>query len=107
MAQDGTKFLHNVFFTLNDPSPEKQRKLVEDCYTYLSKVPGALSFAAGTRNPASTREVNDTVYHVALTILFDSSASQDAYQEWGPHKEFIAANNANWKQVRVFDSDVR
>jgi Stress responsive A/B Barrel Domain len=101
------KFLHNVFFTLHDPSPAKQQKLVDDCYRYLAETPGVLSFAAGARNTASTRDVNDTEYHVALSILFDSPASHDTYQAWDRHKEFIAVNNENWRQVRVFDANVR
>lgn len=106
MADNQTKFLHNVFFTLKDPSAARQQKLVDDCHRYLSKAPGAVSFAAGTRNPSSTRDVNIADFHVALTILFESAAAQSAYQDWGPHKEFIQANSDNWAQVRVFDSDV-
>jgi len=107
MAIDANKLLHNVFFTLNDPSTGMQQKLVDDCYTFLAGVPGSLSFSAGIRAGNHLRNVNDTEFHVALTILFDSVASHDAYQDWGRHNEFIAANSGNWKQVRVFDSIVR
>jgi len=107
MTNEAKALLHNVFFTLKDSSPVMKQKLVDDCYAYLSSVSGALSFSAGTRAEHHTRDVNDTQFHVALTILFDSVASHDAYQEWGRHKEFITANNNNWSQVRVFDSIVR
>jgi hypothetical protein len=107
MASDGKRMLHNVFFTLKDPSAAKQQKLVEDCYTYLSAAAGAMSFAAGLRDAGYTRDSNDKSFHVALTVLFESAAAHDAYQVWQRHKDFIAANQDNWQQVRVFDSAVQ
>lgn len=106
MAGTGKRLLHNVFFTLNDGSEAKKTKLVDDCYRYLEGAAGALSFFAGPRRGESTRGVNDLEFDVALTILFDSADAHDSYQVWEKHAEFIAANTANWKQVRVFDAEI-
>ena len=97
---------HNVFFTLNDDSPEAQQKLVSACHKYLKDHPGVVFFAAGTLNPDLAREVNDRGFHVALHVIFQDRASHDAYQVADAHNTFIEENKANWKQVRVFDSDV-
>lgn len=97
-------FAHNVYFSLNDASPEAQQALVEACRTYLSGHDGAVYFATGTRATAMQRDVNDRDFDVSLHIFFSSQAAHDAYQEAARHKEFIAKMNANWKKVRVFDS---
>jgi Stress responsive A/B Barrel Domain len=107
MEKNGVKFLHNVFFTLKEGTPANQQKLVDDCYRFLSQIPGVLSFAAGARRLESKRDVNDAEFHVALTILFDSAKSHDDYQISQKHKDFVAANTASWKRVRVFDSEIR
>ena len=97
---------HNVFFTLNDDSPEAQQKLVAACHKYLKEHPGVAFFAAGTLNSDLAREVNDRGFHVALHVIFQDRAAHDAYQIAWDHKTFIEENQANWKQVRVFDSNV-
>jgi len=101
-----SRLAHNVFFTLNDDSDEAQEQLVSSCHRYLKDHPGVVFFAAGRLAPDLTREVNDRDFHVALHVIFEDRASHDAYQEAEDHKKFIEENRANWKQVRVFDSDV-
>jgi hypothetical protein len=95
-----------VFFTLKDDTPESQRQLVAACHQYLKDHPGVVFFAAGMLNPDLAREVNDRAFHVALHVIFQDRAAQDAYQVAEDHKRFIEENKHNWKQVRVFDSDV-
>lgn len=97
---------HNVYFTLNDGSETAKQALVAACKTYLTGHPGVLFFAAGTLQPELDRPVNDRSFDVALHVVFDSLASHNAYQEAPRHKQFVEENRANWKQVRVFDSDV-
>lgn len=95
---------HDVYFTLNDASPEAQKKLVDACRKYLTGHAGTVFFAAGTRATELSREVNDQGYHVSLHVYFKDMASHDAYQEDPRHKQFIEEMKANWKAVRVFDS---
>lgn len=97
---------HNVFFTLNDPSPAKVDELVAACRKYLNVQPGIVFFAAGPRNPNLTRDVNATDWHVGLTIVFTDQAAHDAYQDDPTHTRFIDEMKANWSAVRVYDSDV-
>lgn len=98
--------LHNVFFKLTDSSSEATGKLIADCYTYLKSQDGVLFFAAGCRAEDCVREVNDQDYDVALTILFTSRATHDAYQISDLHNTFVDRNKDNWAGARVFDSDI-
>ena len=98
---------HNVFFSLNDRSDAAKAKLVEACTQYLAKHPGTVFFACGTLAEELERPVNDLDFDVALHLVFQTKAAHDAYQAAPLHNQFIAENQANWKNVRVFDSDVR
>ncbi len=97
---------HIVYFTLNDSSDEKKAELIRDCKEYLSNHEGQDYFAAGTLNPDLSRPVNDKSYDVSLHTYFANREAHDAYQVHARHTEFIERNKANWKQVRVFDSDL-
>jgi hypothetical protein len=96
---------HNVFFSLNDPTPANRQKLVDACKKYLSNHPGTVFFAAGTVADFD-RPVNDRDFDVGLHLVFKDHASHDAYQTAPLHEQFIAENKADWKKVRVFDSNV-
>ena len=97
---------HNVYFALNDNSPEAVDCLVGACKKYLCDHPGFVFFAVGRLNPELAREVNDRDFDVALQVVFDNKASHDAYQEAPDHLSFIEEQKANWGNVRVFDSDM-
>jgi quinol monooxygenase YgiN len=96
---------HNVFFSLNDASQSAIQALVNECHKYLADHPGMVFYAAGTLSDID-RPVSDRDYDVALHVVFTDRAAHDAYQAAPAHQEFIARNKANWKKVRVFDSDV-
>lgn len=100
------RLAHDVFFTLNDNSPAARDRLVAGCHELLATIPGIVFFAAGTRVPDLQRDVNDQGYDVSLHVYFESRAAHDAYQKDQAHLQFIAENKANWKAVRVFDSDL-
>ena len=97
---------HNVYFALADNSPEAIGGLVGACKKYLCNHPGVVFFAAGQLNPDLEREVNDREFDVALHVVFDCRASHDAYQAAPEHLQFVDEEKDNWKNVRVFDSDV-
>jgi hypothetical protein len=102
----GPMLAHNVFFSLNDPSPAAQEKLVAACKKYLSGHAGTVFFAAGTLAKDLARPVNDRDFDVALHVVFQDKAAHDKYQKAPAHLKFIEENQANWKKVRVFDSYV-
>ena len=97
---------HDVFFSLVDSSAAAASRLVDSCQAKLRDHPGVLFFSAGSRVLDLEREVNDSEFHVALHVVFDSRASHDAYQEAPEHHAFIEENEGNWAAVRVFDSEV-
>lgn len=97
---------HMVYFTLNDASEAKVQELVGACKKYLDGHPGVVYFSVGTLNRDLARPVNDHGYHVTINVVFDSRESHDKYQVAPRHVQFIEEQKPNWKQVRVFDSDL-
>lgn len=95
---------HSVFFDLKDKDSASVQALVDGCYEYLAPHEGIVYFSAGPRHADYQREVNDLSFDVALTIVFENTAAQEAYQVTEPHLQFIDTFNANWASVRVFDS---
>ena len=100
------RIVHDVYFTLADASAAARAKLVAQCHELLAPIPGVVSLLAGTRNPDLSRDVNDLDYDVSLHVVLADRAAHDAYQDAPAHREFIDNNQANWRKVRVFDSDV-
>jgi len=100
------QLVHDVYFTLNDNSPAMRQQLVAACHERLAGLPGIVFFAAGTRADDLQRDVNDQGYDVSLHVYFAERATHDAYQTAPDHLQFIAENKANWKTVRVFDSNL-
>jgi Stress responsive A/B Barrel Domain len=97
---------HMVYFTLKENSPDKAKELVAACDKYLSKHPGEVYYSAGIRGKAFDREVNVKDWDVALHLVFKTKADHDKYAVAPRHEQFIDENKANWKQVRVFDSEI-
>lgn len=95
---------HAVFFELKNKDDSAVQSLVEGCYEYLAPHDGIVYFSAGPRHADYQRDVNDLRFDVALTIVFEDIAAQDAYQVTEPHLQFIEEFQANWESVRVFDS---
>jgi hypothetical protein len=101
------RIAHMVYFTLHDNSKEKIDELLSECQKYLDDHPGLDYFAAGALNRELARPVNDHGYDVSLHTVFSDREAHDAYQVAPRHLEFIANNKANWKTVRVFDSNLQ
>ncbi len=97
---------HMVYFTLNDPTDANIQSLVAACKKYLNDHPGVVYFSVGTLNKDLARPVNDHAFQVALNVVFESRKAHDEYQVAPRHLQFIEEQKANWKQVRVFDSDI-
>jgi hypothetical protein len=97
---------HDVYFSLNDNSPEAKAKLIAACKKYLSDHPGTVWFAAGPLAEDLNRDVNDRAFDVALHLVFQDKAAHDRYAKAEKHLKFIEEYQGNWKKVRVFDSYV-
>ena len=96
---------HNVFFTLNDNSPEAVQAMVQDCHVYLPHFPGIVFYAAGTSTDLD-RESNGVAYDVALHVVFHDRESLDSYMTAPRHIEFIEKYQDNWKNIVAYDSEV-
>lgn len=99
--------LHNVYFSLKEPSPDTIQTLIDECTQYLSAQSGIVSFACGHRETDLKRDVNDTDFDVSLHILFETRAAHDAYQNEEQHLIFIDRNHETWAKVRVFDTIIQ
>ncbi|GAB5453867.1 MAG: hypothetical protein Hens2KO_00960 [Henriciella sp.] len=95
---------HAVYFDLEQDDAASVQALIDGCYEYLAPHDGIVYFSAGARHKDYDRDVNDLEFDVALTIVFENTAAQDAYQVTEPHLQFIEEFNENWASVRVFDS---
>ena len=95
---------HAVYFDLKQDDAASVQALIDGCYEYLAPHDGIVYFSAGARHTDYQRDVNDLGFDVALTIVFENTAAQDAYQVTEPHLQFIEEFNENWASVRVFDS---
>ncbi len=104
-ASAGHHLAHIVFFALHESTPANRQKLVAACHRYLTGHPGEVSFSVGTVADLA-RDVNDRDFDVALHVVFESRAAHDAYQTAARHLKFIEENKADWKKVRVFDSNL-
>jgi len=96
-------FVHSVYFWLKEGTPDAaRRQLVEDCTTYLVKIPAVRHLWAG--RPAMTpRPVVDNTYDVGLVVALDDAAGHDVYQEHPLHKDFVARNKPHWKRIQIYD----
>lgn len=97
---------HMVYFELEDASEAKIQELLSEMKKYLDDHDGLDFFACGTLVPDLSREVNDKDFHVSLHTVFESREAHDKYQVHPRHLDFIENNKANWKKVRVFDSNL-
>ena len=96
--------VHNVYFSLKEPTPAAIQHLLAQCRKYLTDHAGVQLFGCGTLADLD-RPVNDRDFDVGLHIVFVDRAAHDRYQQHERHLRFIEENKATWRQVRVFDTD--
>ena len=99
-------FVHDVYFSLKDSSPQARQKLIAACKKYLTDHPGTVWFGVGLVAEEMKRDVNDRDFDVALHLVFKDKAAHDQYAEAERHLKFIDETRETWKKVRVFDSYV-
>ena len=96
-------FSHVVIFWTKPEVPGAADKLLAGAQQYLSAVPGVRSFHVGKMVP-SARPVVEQSYQVAINIIFDTKAQQDAYQAHPLHLEFVEkAFKPNCTKCVVYD----
>lgn len=102
IAPDG--FLHSVYFWLEKPNNEEDRKAFEKhLTTFINSSQYVKSKFIGTVAP-SDRDVVDSSYTYALVLSFSSKADQDKYQTEPVHLKFVNDAQHLWKKVVVYDA---
>ena len=97
-----TRLVHDVFFTLQDSSPEACDALATACLA-LAEIPGVVHLTAGVRDASQQRNVNRADYHVGLHVEFDSAEAYDAYGPHPVHQALVETHKGNFAAVEVFD----
>jgi hypothetical protein len=101
-----TNFRHVVYFWLNEPENNSQRKqFIANLKEFIGKMENDFIVEAYIGVPADTnREVVDNTYQYCLNLRFENRAQHDVYQEHPFHKQFIDKSVHLWKRVLVYDS---
>lgn len=96
--------VHHVFFWLNEPNNQQQRKQFEAGIKKLLTVKTIRMSHFG--QPASTekRDVVDNSFTYSYMVMFDSVEDQNSYQTDPIHLKFVEENSHLWKKVVVYDS---
>jgi Stress responsive A/B Barrel Domain len=97
------KFIHHVFFWLQNPSSQADRASLVEGLTKLSKVKTIREFHIG--QPANThRDVIERSYSLSWLVSFDGPEDQDSYQVDPIHLDFVKVCSHLWARVLVYDS---
>lgn len=101
--KDFPMFSHIVIIWTDPLKPNAVDELLAAAKTYLSAIPGLVSFHIG-RMAGSHRPVVDQTYQVALNLQFANKEAQDNYQAHPLHLEFVEKGlKPNFKKVVVYD----
>ncbi len=96
-------FSHVVIFWTKPDKPNATEELLTGAERYLKPCPGVLHYHCGCM-AESHRDVVDQTYQVALNLIFEDKASQDAYQEHPLHVEFVEkVFKPNCERALVYD----
>jgi len=96
-------FSHVVIFWTKADRPEAVEELLAGAEKYLRPCPGVLHYHCG-QMVGSHRDVVDQSYQVALNLVFEDKATQDAYQGHPLHVEFVEkVFKPNCERVVVYD----
>ena len=95
--------VHTVFFWMKKNAPKDAAKqTIHDALKYLN-TSTVKHIWAGPPARTEERDVVNATFDAGLTVIFDSVADHDAYQEDPQHQVFIKRNKKNWLRVEVYD----
>ena len=95
--------VHTVFFWMKKNAPKSAAKqTIQDAKKYLNSTT-VKHLWAGPPAGTEARDVVNATYDAGLTVIFDTLADHDAYQEDPQHQVFIRRNKKNWLRVEVYD----
>lgn len=96
-------FSHIVIFWTDPENPAAADNIVAGALEYLKPIPQVRTFHVGRMVESERKDVVDQSYQVALNLIFDTKADQDAYQVHPLHLDFVAKCKANWQRVVIYD----
>ncbi|THU41773.1 Dabb family protein [Niastella caeni] len=97
------KFIHHVYFWLQNEKSKEDRAMLIEGLKKLSKVKTIKTFHIG--QPADTkRDVIDSSYAVSWFTIFDNAADQQSYQTDPIHLKFVEEYSHLWSKVVVYDT---
>lgn len=103
MAITENKFIHHVYFWLNNPNSVEDKNSLIEGLNKVTKVETIKTFHIG--RPADTdREVIDTSYAISWLLTFDTKEDEASYQNDPIHLEFVEEYKHFWKKVVVYDT---
>lgn len=103
-SQKKSRFIHNVYFWLQNPDNAEEAAKLEEGIKSLSKVKMVKDFHLGKPAPTN-RSVIDNTYSYHMMLAFDNLEDQNSYQEDPIHLKFVENCGQFWKKVQVYDSD--
>lgn len=103
-SQKKSRFIHNVYFWLQNPDNAEEAAKLEEGIKSLSKIKFVKDFHLGKPAPTD-RPVIDNTYAYHLMLVFDNLEDQNAYQGDPTHLKFVKNCEQLWKKVQVYDSD--
>lgn len=99
-----TNFVHVVYFWLNNPDNQEERKQFEaSLYKLLEDSRYAKTNFVGIA-PKAIRDVVDDSFTYNLLVTFESEEAQESYQVEEAHLKFIEEAKHLWKKVVVYDA---
>lgn len=96
------KFLHQVYFWLNEPDNPKAREEFLTAIRKMKAIPAIRQSYIGI--PAGTpREVVDNSWTFCWVLAFDDRAGWQVYNDHPIHDEFRKKSHL-WKRIQIYDT---
>lgn len=97
--------VHSVFFYLQPGLSPEQKTQFHRAVETLGDIQSAAAVYVGTPANTPDRPVIDKSYDVGLTVVLESLAAHDAYQDDPIHQKFIEEYREWWTKVVIYDAD--
>lgn len=97
--------VHTVLFRFKPEVTEAQIVECAEAAKGLSRIETVKALYVGTPAAVKERPVTVNDYGLSLTVIFDSIADHDYYQDHDIHTEYTTRNGPLWSKVEVYDAD--
>jgi hypothetical protein len=97
---------HQAFFWLNRPDSIEDREALIAGLRTLAAIPHVAEMDLALPADTEARDVVDSSWSVAETMLFADTASQKLYQDHPVHQAFVERCGHLWSRVAVYDAQL-